>query len=74
MTKVYAFEGHVIRLTLEDYNSFYNTFFRNRAEQEYYNKLVNLDDWMHKKNVDKRKWFFVMLDLLEKERQRFEAR
>jgi len=62
--KVYSFEGHVIRLTEDDYNRWYESFADLASEEVFYNKLVNLDDWLKKKGITE--WFFVVSSMLAK--------
>ena len=72
MAAEYAFKGKVINLYTKHYDDFYSSFYSGRPEEEFYNKLVNLDDWMAKKRICRKKWFFLLVNLLDKERQEHE--
>ena len=62
-----AFEGHVIRLNKKDYEFFWTQL--GGQENNFLKRLSSIDDWMHKKDIGKKSWFFMLGSMLERDRQ-----
>lgn len=68
--KDYAFRGYVVRLTQKDFDQAYTQFASDLSPQRFMEELVSIDKWMREKQIPDKKWYFIALAMLRKNKEK----